>query len=48
MAKKKPSYNPWLAVLGLPSTNHQIKKALVKIVKEAIEEPKPQKKCSKQ
>jgi hypothetical protein len=48
MAKKKPSYKPLLDLFGLPSTNHQIKKALVKIGKEIISEPKPQKKCSKQ
>ena len=45
MAKKKPSYNPFLAVLGLPCTNYQIKKAIVKTIKEAIEEPKTKKTC---
>ena len=41
MAKKKPTYKPILDLFGLPSTNHQIKKALVKTIKEAIAEPKP-------
>jgi len=47
MTKKKPSYKPLLDLFGLPSTNHQIKKALVKIGKEIISEPKTKKTCTK-
>jgi len=32
--KKKPSYDPLAAILGLPSTNHAKKKAAVKIAKQ--------------
>jgi hypothetical protein len=45
MAKKKPSYNMLFDILGLPSTEHAMKKAAAKIVKEIITTPKPKKPC---
>ena len=48
MAKKKPSYNMLFDMLGLPSTEHAMKKAAAKIVKEILTQPKPKKSCSKQ
>jgi hypothetical protein len=33
--KKTPSYDPFADFLGLPSTNHQKKKAMVKVAKKA-------------
>ena len=45
MAKKKPSYNMLFDILGLPSTNHAMKKAAAKIVKEIVSQPKPKKPC---
>lgn len=32
-------------ILGLPSTNHAMKKAAAKIVKEIVSQPKPKKPC---
>lgn len=45
MPKKKPSYNMLFDMLGLPSTEHAMKKAAAKIVKEILAQPKPKKPC---